>query len=221
MAEAKIFAKLRNLSYFDIRLGRLEPRGDTYVEKGVDIAIAVDMISMVRFKDIANPTLKKVALNADAIPRLMNWNRAHDRRDVWRREKADTRSHQCHIKNSDRLMICPNCKFIYESGNTCVNCGSPLLPQITTQTEGETNFSGKPEVEKKLIQTQPIHEQLDGIPHERLICPDCKIIYERGNSCVRCGLALVAETQAREQEKLKGPDSHELKMKKCKKAKML
>ena len=40
------FASLRHIPYFDIRLGRLEPRGDTFVEKGVDIAIAVDMLSM-------------------------------------------------------------------------------------------------------------------------------------------------------------------------------
>jgi uncharacterized LabA/DUF88 family protein len=37
---------LRHIPYFEARLGRLEPRGDTYVEKGVDIAIAVAMLSM-------------------------------------------------------------------------------------------------------------------------------------------------------------------------------
>ena len=40
------FGRLRMLPYFDVRLGRLEPRGDTYVEKGVDTRIAVDMVSM-------------------------------------------------------------------------------------------------------------------------------------------------------------------------------
>lgn len=44
--QQKFLAKLRQLPYFDIRLGRLEARGNTYVEKGVDIAIAVDMVSM-------------------------------------------------------------------------------------------------------------------------------------------------------------------------------
>lgn len=37
---------LRRIPYFEVRLGRLEPRRNTYVEKGVDIAIAVDMLSM-------------------------------------------------------------------------------------------------------------------------------------------------------------------------------
>lgn len=44
--QQKFFAALRLLPYFDVRLGRLEPRGNTHVEKGVDVAIAVDMVSM-------------------------------------------------------------------------------------------------------------------------------------------------------------------------------
>ena len=44
--QQKFFDQLQRLPYFDIRLGRLEARDDTLVEKGVDIAIAVDMLSM-------------------------------------------------------------------------------------------------------------------------------------------------------------------------------
>jgi len=44
--QQKFFDRLRSIPYFDVRLGRLEPRGNTQVEKGVDIAIAVDMVSM-------------------------------------------------------------------------------------------------------------------------------------------------------------------------------
>ncbi len=44
--QQRFFASLRQIPYFDVRLGRLEPRGNTFVEKGVDIAIAVDMLSM-------------------------------------------------------------------------------------------------------------------------------------------------------------------------------
>lgn len=44
--QQRFFETLRRLPYFDVRLGRLEPRGNTFVEKGVDIAIAVDMLSM-------------------------------------------------------------------------------------------------------------------------------------------------------------------------------
>lgn len=45
-AQQRFFAALTRIPYFTVRLGRLEPRGNTYVEKGVDVRIAVDMISM-------------------------------------------------------------------------------------------------------------------------------------------------------------------------------
>lgn len=44
--QQRFFDALRRIPYLDVRLGRLEPRGDTFVEKGVDIGIAVDMLSM-------------------------------------------------------------------------------------------------------------------------------------------------------------------------------
>jgi uncharacterized LabA/DUF88 family protein len=44
--QQRFFETVRRLPYFDVRLGRMEPRGGTFVEKGVDVAIAVDMITM-------------------------------------------------------------------------------------------------------------------------------------------------------------------------------
>ena len=37
---------LRKLPFFELRLGVLRKRGDTWIEKGVDVKVAVDMISM-------------------------------------------------------------------------------------------------------------------------------------------------------------------------------
>jgi len=45
-AQQRFFDGLNRLPYFAVKLGRLEPRGDTYVEKGIDVSIAVDMLSM-------------------------------------------------------------------------------------------------------------------------------------------------------------------------------
>ncbi len=46
-AQQSFFDKLRNLPYHRVILGRLEPRpGGRKVEKGVDIKIAVDMLSL-------------------------------------------------------------------------------------------------------------------------------------------------------------------------------
>jgi len=42
----RFLASLKHIPYLEVKLGRLEPRGSTYVEKGIDVAISVDMLSM-------------------------------------------------------------------------------------------------------------------------------------------------------------------------------
>jgi RNA polymerase subunit RPABC4/transcription elongation factor Spt4/ketosteroid isomerase-like protein len=98
------------------------------------------------------------------------------------------------IKKPREGLICPTCKVIYEGGNFCPKCGSPLAPQTLTQALKEAKATLKPEEEP--IQSQRIREQLIEAPRKNFICPHCKIIYERGNTCVRCGAALVAEVTA-------------------------
>lgn len=43
-AQQKFFDALKRVPYLEVKLGRLEPRGDHVVEKGVDITLAVDML---------------------------------------------------------------------------------------------------------------------------------------------------------------------------------
>jgi hypothetical protein len=47
-------------------------------------------------------------------------------------------------------------------------------------------------------------------PRKKLICPTCKIIYEREGTCIRCGLTLVTQLPSQEEEKSKCPDSSEV-----------
>jgi len=49
--QQKFFDMLNRLSKFETKLGRLERRGNIYVEKEVDITLAVDMLSLAR-KDL-------------------------------------------------------------------------------------------------------------------------------------------------------------------------
>lgn len=44
--QQKFFEALRRIPYFDVRLGRLVRRGDSLIEKGIDVRIAVDMLTM-------------------------------------------------------------------------------------------------------------------------------------------------------------------------------
>jgi rRNA maturation endonuclease Nob1/ketosteroid isomerase-like protein len=95
-------------------------------------------------------------------------------------------------------LICPGCKIIYERGDSCIKCGSALVPQIPPLTEEEPRIVHKPEVEEKPIPLQTLQEQLIEAPRKTLVCPACKIIYERGNACVRCGVALVIQVSPQE-----------------------
>ncbi len=104
-------------------------------------------------------------------------------------------------------LICPNCKIIYESGSSCIKCESALVPQTPSQANEEPKMSPISEGEGKPLKIQTIQEQLVEAPRKKLICPACKIIYERGNSCVRCGSSLVPQTPSQEKEKPKSSDT--------------
>jgi rRNA maturation endonuclease Nob1/ketosteroid isomerase-like protein len=114
------------------------------------------------------------------------------------------------IQKPLQKLICPTCKIIYERGDSCIKCGSALVPQISPPTKEEPRVAHQPEVEGKPIQLQTIQEQLIEAPREKLICPACKIIYERGNSCIRCGVALVIQLPPQGQEKPKLPETPEV-----------
>jgi len=109
-------------------------------------------------------------------------------------------------KKSPQKLICPDCKIIYERGDFCIKCESALTPQYSPQTKEEPNGVDKPEGEEQPTPLQTIHESMVVTPRKKLICPTCKIIYERGDSCIRCGGALVPQLSLQEGEKSKLPE---------------
>jgi len=115
-------------------------------------------------------------------------------------------------ESSREKLICPTCKIIYEHGTSCIKCESALIPQTSLQTNGAPEISTEAKVEGNRLQVQPIEEQfvpevVVETPRKKLICPSCKIIYERGTSCVRCGAGLVPQTPSKEKEKPKPSDA--------------
>jgi rRNA maturation endonuclease Nob1/ketosteroid isomerase-like protein len=104
-------------------------------------------------------------------------------------------------------LICPSCKITYERGDFCIECGSALLPQIPSQAKEEPEKSRNSEVEGKPLQVGKVQDQVAKASREKLICPTCGIIYERGDSCVRCGSNLVPQIPSREKEKPKSSDA--------------
>jgi rRNA maturation endonuclease Nob1 len=112
-------------------------------------------------------------------------------------------------EKSNQKLICPNCKTVYEFGTSCIRCGSDLvseipsgakevLEQTLTQALKEAKATLKPKTSEGPIHLQTIQDQLIEIPRKNLICPHCRIVYERGNSCVRCGSSLVAKIVAQD-----------------------
>ena len=115
------------------------------------------------------------------------------------------------IQAPRKKLICPSCKIIYERGEVCVKCESPLVPEASGQLNGEAKKSKESESEGKSSwvktgEEQSAAEVVAEAPRKKLICPSCKIIYERGTSCVRCGAALAPQTPSKEKEKPKSPD---------------
>lgn len=100
-------------------------------------------------------------------------------------------SREKQIREPREDLICSTCKIVYKDGNFCPKCGSPLFPQTLTQALEEAKAAFKPKAGEEPI---PLTETR----RKNLICPQCKIIYEHGSTCVRCGSALVAEIAAQE-----------------------
>lgn len=100
-------------------------------------------------------------------------------------------------ETTSHKFICPSCKRTYENGNFCISCGSMLIDQISNRLKKEVDAASSPE-EEKIPQLQTLQEQLIQIPRKNLICPQCRIIYERGESCVRCGSPLISQTSSME-----------------------
>lgn len=110
------------------------------------------------------------------------------------------------MKKPLQTLICPDCKIIYEHGNFCSKCASPLIPQYTPQPKEEPKEVDQSDIAEQPIPLKTTHESMVETPRKKLICPICKIIYERGDSCIRCGAALVPQFQLHEEEKSKSPE---------------
>jgi ketosteroid isomerase-like protein/RNA polymerase subunit RPABC4/transcription elongation factor Spt4 len=98
------------------------------------------------------------------------------------------------------MLICMNCHIEYEEGTDfCPQCGGPLVAK-----EKPSGQEGVSKAEEKKTET-------------RLICPKCKLLYERRTTCIRCGAPLVKQTDLQEREESKSPQAPESKKEEPKK----
>jgi hypothetical protein len=86
----------------------------------------------------------------------------------------------------EKMLVCTKCNIEYEDGKElCSNCGNPLVPK-------EKSISNDKEEEK------PNEAKPDG----KLICPNCKLLYEKMTTCIRCGATLVKDIPSEQGEEL-------------------
>jgi len=91
------------------------------------------------------------------------------------------------------MLFCKKCQTEYDGDKRfCPQCGSFMIRKEVAPTDfGNTENSA----EEK--------------PKEKYICPDCKIIYEKTKSCIRCGAGVVLLSTAQpkeEKETLQEPE---------------
>jgi ketosteroid isomerase-like protein/RNA polymerase subunit RPABC4/transcription elongation factor Spt4 len=93
------------------------------------------------------------------------------------------------------MLVCMKCHIEFEEGTDfCPQCGGPLVAK-EKPTSGQDELS---KAEEKKTET-------------RLICPKCKLLFERRETCIRCGAPLVKQTDLQEGEEQKSPEAPESK----------
>jgi ribosomal protein L37E len=81
------------------------------------------------------------------------------------------------IGGKERMLVCTKCNIEYEDGKElCSSCGNPLV----AKEKSISNEKKKDKVDEPKLS-------------EKLICPNCKLLYEKMTVCIRCGATLVKE----------------------------
>ena len=124
------------------------------------------------------------------------------------------------------MPVCKKCFTPCDEGaKFCSNCGNSLSPEeapnpsqegmdetLIEKRDGKSlNITGFSEEKRQSLQTVPSPDEDMGGSLNRLICPKCKILYERGSSCIRCRSPLVEKGSSVEREEIKPPDTPGLK----------
>lgn len=108
------------------------------------------------------------------------------------------------IEERPKIMrICPRCKVSYESGRYCRKCGSVLVEKVPSQEKEKAISAPQPELKIEPAQIQTPEKRPVEQPEGKLICPNCRIFYESGKFCRKCGSTLVMSTPSQETESRK------------------
>ncbi len=105
------------------------------------------------------------------------------------KEKGSPSPEKKEVEISGKSLVCPNCHLAYEFGEVCIQCGSPLGSKAQVSVPLPPSIEDRKEpTPSSLIFSEETSER-----PRRLICPNCKLIYERSTLCIRCGSSLLEE----------------------------
>ena len=93
-------------------------------------------------------------------------------------------------KETEGILICPQCQVPYETGKYCRKCGSALVKRGPPQKKEEPVVAHPPEVKAEPLEVTPPERTPDQEP-EKLVCPSCKASYPSGKFCKKCGATLL------------------------------
>jgi len=103
--------------------------------------------------------------------------------------------------------ICPDCKIIYEKTKTCIRCGVEVVLLSSFQAKEEAETVKEPGTEKESPEVLTTREWLEA-PPQYLTCPVCKKVYLHGKTCLKCGVGLVPQGPAQEEQNKKASRPH-------------
>ena len=93
-------------------------------------------------------------------------------------------------KEQKQKLICPTCNLAYESGKFCKKCGTALVTQAPLQDNKQTEKVSQPVPKGDTLSSVIPEKQPAKMPQEKLICPNCRSIFESGKFCKKCGTNL-------------------------------
>jgi len=98
---------------------------------------------------------------------------------------------QSEAEKSQGVKICPKCQAHFEGGKYCRKCGSILVVQSSPEEKEVPRVEPfTPDIKSESPQVGATKEQLEE-PGGKLFCPSCKITYESGKFCKKCGSILM------------------------------
>ena len=123
------------------------------------------------------------------------------------------------------MLICTKCNIeCDERDKFCSLCGNPLVTgekPIACQEnmdemkeekgdQGQLTIPDPQEVRTESLQVASPKDSCKGKPITKRICPRCKIIYNRADTCIRCGSPLEEHIPSSRREEAPPPSIHEV-----------